>query len=279
MIKKILISLFAVALMCNTATAKSPDEVKIISYNIRTLARDGNNSWKFRKHATMNMLKSHKPDAFGLQEAMMAHLEYIDSVCPEYARVGVGRDDGKSAGEIMAIYYNTERYELLKSGTFWLSETPEKVSRGWDAMCFRTATWVQLRDKKSRRKFYYVNTHLDHKGETAQRESVKLIIDKINEIAGKKAPVILTGDFNIKPENDAFKPLNEVMYSARDKAPITDKKGTFNHFGKITVLPIIDYIFYGGKKINCKEYRTLDGDYGAPFISDHYPIEAIFTIK
>ena len=276
---KALLSLFAVLMICSAAVAKSPIVTKIISYNIRTLARDGNNSWQYRKHATKNMLDKHKPDAFGLQEAKMAHLQYIDSACPQYARVGVGRDDGKTGGEIMAIYYNKERYDLIKSGTFWLSETPEKVSRGWDAACYRTTTWVQLRDKESRQKFFYFNTHLDHKGAEAQANSIKLILEQIKKIAGKKAPVILTGDFNITPESSKFTPLNEQMKSARTTAPITDHKGTYNAYGKIEKAPIIDFIFYRGKNVNCLKFHTLDGDYGAPYISDHYPIEATFYIK
>ena len=277
--KKLIIMFFVALFFCDAVVAKSPIELKIISYNIRTLARDGKNSWKYRRHATEKMLAEEAPDAFGLQEAMVAHLQYIDSVCPKYARVGVGRDDGKMGGEIMAIYYNTERFDLLDSGTFWLSETPLQVSRGWDAVCFRTTTWVKLRDRNSGRKFYYFNTHFDHKGRVAQTESVKLIVEKIKSIAGKKATVILTGDFNIEPGNDIFVPLNEFMESARLTAPVTDSKGSFNQFGAMKRKCILDYIFYRGKKVECVKFRTLDGDYGAPFISDHYPIEAVFNVK
>lgn len=276
---KKIISIFAAIIVCCAAIAKSPIEVKIISYNIRTLARDGSNSWQFRKHATGNMLQKHKPDAFGLQEATVTHLQYIDSVCPDYARVGVGRDDGKMGGEIMAVYYNKKRFDLLDSGTFWLSETPDKVSRGWDAACFRTATWVELKEKESGKKFYYFNTHFDHKGRVAQTESVKLIAEKIKEIAGRRATVVLSGDFNVEPGDSIFLPLEKFALSTRTTALISDDKGTFNQFGKMKRKCILDHIFYRGKKVKCREYRTLDGNYGAPFISDHYPIEAVFEIK
>jgi len=277
--KKIVFLFFIALSMCGSVVAKSPIDVKIISYNIRTLARDGENSWQFRKHATKNMIEKHRPDAFGLQEAMIPHLQYIDSVCPQYARVGVGRDDGKNGGEFMAIYYNKERFDLLDSGTFWLSETPEKVSRGWDAACNRVATWVKLRDKVTKVKFYYFNTHFDHRGRTARVESSKLIVDKIREIAGKKAAVILTGDFNIESEDEALKPLYDNMNAARKMAPVTDNKGTYNAFGEVKRLPIIDHIFYCGRRVVCNEFRTLDGYYGAKYISDHYPIEAVYTLR
>ena len=277
--KKSLFFLFVLFAVCGVAAAKSPLELKIISYNIRTLARDGENSWQFRKHATKNMIELHKPDAFGLQEAMLPHMQYIDSVCPQYARVGVGRSDGKEGGEFVAIYYNKERFDLLDSGTFWLSETPDQVSRGWDAALPRITTWVKLRDKATKRKFFYFNTHFDHKGTTARVESSKLIVEKIREIAGKKAAVVLTGDFNIESENEALQPLYDNMSAARRCAPITDNKGTYNGWGLVKRYPVIDHIFYGGRKVKCNAFRTLDGDYGAKFISDHFPLEAIFTIR
>lgn len=275
--KRIFTVLSLVLFVCGVMVAKSPIEIKMISYNIRLLANDGENSWENRKHATKNMLDTHKPDIFGLQEAMVAQLEYIDNVCPQYTRVGVGRDDGKMAGEIMAIYYNTERFDLIASGTFWLSETPHEVTKGWDAACFRTVTWVRLRDKETNKKFFYFNTHLDHIGRVAQTESIKLIIKKIREIAGERATVILGGDFNVLPENEIFGPLNEFMYAARTTAPITEGKGTFNNFGKLKESIVIDHVFYRGRRVECQEYHVLDGDYGAPFISDHYPLEVTLS--
>lgn len=277
--KKSLFFLFVLLTVCGVAAAKSPLELKIISYNIRTLARDGENSWQFRKHATKNMIELHKPDAFGLQEAMLPHMQYIDSVCPQYARVGVGRSDGKEGGEFVTIYYNKERFDLLDSGTFWLSETPDQVSRGWDAALPRITTWVKLRDKATKRKFFYFNTHFDHRGKTARVESSKLIVEKIREIAGKKATVVLTGDFNIESENEALQPLYDNMSAARRCAPITDNKGTYNGWGLLKRNTVIDHIFYDGRKVKCNAFRTLDGDYGAKFISDHFPLEAIFTIR
>ena len=275
--KKVLTLLSLMLFACNVAVAKSPIEIKVISYNIRTIARDGDNNWENRRHATRNMLNSHTPDLFGLQEATMVHLKYIDKFFPQYSRVGVGRDDGKSGGEVMAIYYKKERFDLLESGTFWLSETPDKVSRGWDAACNRTVTWVKVRDKETRKKFYYFNTHLDHRGRVAQAESIKLVLEKIKEIAGGRATVILGGDFNMLPENVALAPLGECMHDARTTAAEADAKGTFNNYGRLKENLLIDHLFFRGRRAKCHEYRVLDGDYGAPFISDHYPVEIVLT--
>lgn len=275
--KKILTTLFLALMACGMVVAKSPAQIKVISYNIRTIARDGDNNWENRQHATRNMLNKHNPDLFGLQEAMTPHLKYLDKFFPQYSRVGVGRDDGEMAGEVMAIYYNTERFDLLDSGTFWLSETPKDVTRGWDAACNRTVTWVKLRDMKSSKSFYYFNTHLDHKGRVAQTESIKLIVEKIQEIAGIRATVILGGDFNVVPEDEIFAPLNDFMHAARSTAEVSEEKGTFNGFSQRKLRSVIDHVFYRGRRVKCCEYHVLDGDYGAPYISDHYPVEVILT--
>ena len=143
--------------------------LKLISYNMRNSGGgDGPNDWEHRRHATRQMIRQEAPDVFGVQEALADQLQYLDEECPQYARVGVGRDDGDKAGETMAIYYLRDRFDLLDSGTLWLSETPDRPSRGWDGACNRTMTWAELRDRTSGKTFFYFNTHLDHKGKTAR---------------------------------------------------------------------------------------------------------------
>lgn len=276
--KKKILSLLLLALMACEVAVAHPIEIKVITYNIRTTSRDGDNSWKHRRHATRNMLNRHNPDLLGLQEAMKPHLKYLDKFFPQYSRVGAGRDNGRRAGEMTAIYYNTERLDLLDSGTFWLSETPDRVSKGWDAACNRTVTWVKVRDKESGKELYYFNTHLDHRGRVAQRESVKLIVEKILEIAGPGATVVLGGDFNAVPEDEIFAPLDEHMLTARSTAGVTEEKGTFNGFSERKRGNVIDHVFYRGQGVTCSEYHVLDGDYGAPYISDHYPVEIVLSI-
>ena len=231
--KKIaLLLLLAASFSMPAFAADGAEPIKLISYNLRTShGKDGDNVWMKRRHATPEMIRREAPDVFGVQEGLIDQLHYIDAECPQYARVGVGRDDGAEKGEFMAVYYLRDRFELLDSGTFWLSETPDKVSRGWDGACNRTVTWVELKDRKSGKEFFYFNTHLDHKGKAAREEGVKLLIEKIHEIAGKKAPAIVGGDFNTPVDSPIFKPLTKYMVSARAKAATTDHKGTFNGFG------------------------------------------------
>jgi endonuclease/exonuclease/phosphatase family metal-dependent hydrolase len=179
-------------------------------------------------------------------------------------------EDGKKKGETMAIFYNTRKVRLLDWGTYWLSETPDKPSRGWDADCKRTATWTLMEMKDSGRKFFYVNTHLDHRGDIAQQKGLELIVERIAAMNPEGLPMILTGDFNVKPEDPVLGGLNAKMLDARKTALKTDSRATFNAWGKSA--SIIDYIYYSGFT-ECAEYETIVRQYkGVLYISDHYPI-------
>ena len=156
-------------------------------------------------------------------------------------------------------------------------QTPDRVSRGWDGACNRTMTWVHLREKATGKEFYYFNTHLDHKGEAARREGVKLVVRKVLEIAGRKAGVVVGGDLNSTIDDRIFDPLRKFMTPAREKAPVTDRKGTYNGWGQAPNSMVIDHLFV--RNMRCLSYRTLDGDYGVPYISDHYPIEIVVRLK
>ena len=250
-------------------------DLKVISYNIRMgAAKDGTNSWEFRYPATALMIEDQKPDVFGLQEAFSYQVRFIAENFKDYDNVGVGRDNGKDKGEFMSIFWNKKTVKMVKWGTFWLSETPEKPSMGWDAACKRTATWALMKDKRTGKMFYFVNTHLDHKGKEAQRKGLELIVSRIDEINPKGFPMVLTGDFNIKPDNTALKGLEERMQSARKIAPKTDNNATFNNWGKAKADMVIDYIYVSGFSA-CPEYHTINEKYGDwKYISDHYPIYA-----
>ena len=256
-----------------TAEEKEGTEgLKVMSYNIRLgSADDKTNSWALRYTATEEMLKDQAPDVFGVQEALVYQVAFIEDICG-YESVGVGRENGKKEGEHMSIFWNKKTVKMLKWGTFWLSETPEKPSKGWDAECFRTATWALMKDKKTGKKFYFVNTHLDHKGTEAQKNGLKLIVDRIAEINPDGLPMVLTGDFNIEPKNPALKDLDARMQSARKIAVKTDDHATYNGWGKSSTM--IDYIYVSGFS-SCPEYQTVTKRYeDRKFISDHYPIFA-----
>ena len=259
------------------AAQKNESEgLKVMSYNIRYgSAEDGTNSWKYRWPATVEMLNEVKPDVFGVQEALDFQVEFVSEMVRDYKGYGVGREDGKHDGEHMAIFWNKKTVKMMKSGTFWLSETPEKPSMGWDAACYRTATWALMKDKKTGKKFYFVNTHLDHEGEEAQKNGLKLIVDRIASINPEGYPMVLTGDFNIIPDNPGLVDLDKIMTSTRKIAKKTDSKGTFNGWRKDRQGPVIDYIYVSGFS-EVSEYETITKEFAKkPFISDHYPIMSV----
>lgn len=276
--KKLFLILAAAAILIPAANSckKGSNELKVISSNIRLgVANDGENSWDNRKSAFPAMLADQCPDIFGVQEAYDFQLAYLNEQCPQYTCVGVGRDDGVNKGEHMSIFYNNERFNLEKWGTYWLSETPDVPSLGWDAACYRTATWGLLAEKKTGRKFYFVNTHLDHVGIDARKNGLALIVERIGAMNPENYPMVLTGDFNVTPDNPGLVDLDKIMKSARIYAKDSDEKGSFNGWGKTT--KVIDYIYYAGFP-ECKSFKVIDQSYdNKPYISDHYPI--IATLK
>lgn len=272
---KRLFHLFAlIAIICMAAgCCQKKETLKVISYNIRLgVANDGDNSWDIRKPATIEMLETLQPDIFGVQEAYNYQLSYITDNCPQYSCFGVGRDDGSDEGEHMSIFYDNTRYECLDWGNYWLSETPEVPSFGWDAACRRTATWALLKNRKSGREFFFVNTHLDHIGVQARINGLALVVDKIAAMNPDGNPMILTGDFNVEPDDTCLVDLNTRMSSARATAEVSDTKPSFNGWGESE--ETIDYIYYSGFS-RCKTFRVVDEKFaGKPYISDHYPVVA-----
>ena len=296
---KKLLSFFIVAasltgLLVSSVSCSGNDDftLKVISYNIRYgAADDGDNSWEFRKPASIAMLQEQDPEVFGLQEALGRQVRYLSENLPKYRNVGVGRDDGIAKGERMTIFYDTTRVTLLDWGTYWLSETPDVPSFGWGAACRRTATWTKFMHLASGKEFFYVNTHLDHVSGEARKNGLALVVNEIAKMNPKKTPMILTGDFNIPPSSENLTELNKVMTSAREGAIESDGKGSFNGFGKygnsdsaptwdgpVENSPmLIDYIYYSGFP-KCLKFQVLDKEYeGIPYISDHYPVMAIFS--
>ena len=272
--KKIILSLVCLVMVAGVACTRT-SEIKVMSYNIRlssgTMAADSIYHWEHRKQASLNLMHEERPTVFGLQEACPDQMDYMVENLPEYGYIGVGRDDGKRKGEHMSIFYLKDEVELIDGGTFWLSETPDEVTKGWDAACFRTCTWAILKKKDTGKKFVYLNTHLDHKGKVAREESIKLIVERAEKLTGGKLPVFITADFNSRTSEAIFKPMQAVMLDAREKAITTDERGTLNCWGTTPPGVVIDHIFFRGAE--AQKFEVLrDKDYGAPYVSDHYPV-------
>lgn len=192
-----------------------------------------------------------------------------------YQCVGVGREDGVKKGEHMSVFFDTTRIQLLDWGTYWLSETPDEPSLGWDAACRRTATWTLLKDLSDKKEFFFVNTHLDHVGENARRNGLALIVERIGQMNPDGFPMILTGDFNVYPDDPCLTDLRAIMQDAWETAPEVDEGPTWHDWGKVSGTRHIDYIFYSGFE-KCTSLTRLTKEYdNMPFVSDHYPVIAV----
>ena len=254
------------------------DELKVLSFNIRYNGWgdiDGENRWANRRDAVVRMIREEQPAAMGLQEALIDQLQYLDSCLPQYRRIGVGRDDGREGGEFMAVYYDTARLELTGSDTWWLSDSAEVPSYGWDAACRRTVTRVAFRDRRSGRCFDYFNTHLDHVGQTARAESARMVAALVDGHCFDK-PAIVGGDMNSTIDDTIFRSLYATgLQDARTLTDSTSHAITYNAFGQ-NEGAVIDHFLVRDVKV--LRFRTLDGDYGVPYISDHSPIEVTISI-
>ena len=246
----------------------------LITYNIRmNTPDDGVNAWPLRKDKVAGLLKFHQADIFNVQEALPLQMDDLTSSFPDFDHVGVGRDDGKRAGEHMAIFFRKERFDKLSDGMFWLSQTPTKPGLGWDALCNRTVTWIKLKDKITKKTFYVFDTHFDHKGKTAREESAKLILKSIKEINKENLPLILTGDFNLTKNSLPIQSILKELNDANDKSQSLPygPEGTSGGF-EVKVMPNkIDFIFINSK-INVIRHGVLSDSFGLYYPSDHLPV-------
>lgn len=251
-------------------------EMNVASYNIRLkTTADVGNLWDDRKDALTNLIKYHEFEIFGVQEAFIEQLQDMETRLPNFSYIGVGRDDGAQKGEHSAIFYNNKRFTAIKSGTFWLSATDtEKPNKGWDAALPRVCTWGVFKDKKSGKQFIFMNTHFDHIGKEARRESAKLIMAKARELA-KGLPLILTGDFNVDENDEAYFTLAKsgFVQDVYTLSPIVyAPNSSFNGWGKsLKTAERIDHIFIT-KPFKVLKYGILTDTYMSKFPSDHFPV-------
>lgn len=257
------------------AQRKPADYLNIMSYNIRyNNTTDGEDAWPNRKDNVKALVKFHDADILCVQEALALQAdELLENT--NYEMVGVGRTDGKREGEFSAIYFDKTRFVKKDGGTFWLSDTPEKPSKGWDAAIVRICTWVRLYDKWNKKEFMVFNTHYDHVGVQARIESAKLIKKKIQEIA-PKLPVVLTGDLNVTPETEAIATIKTFLSDTKEISiePAYGPDGTFNSFKwNAPLKDKIDYIFVN-KGFKVQKFGVLSDSKNRRYPSDHLPIMA-----
>ena len=257
-----------------------------MSFNIRlNVASDSGNAWPHRVDAVERIMQD--ADVVGVQEALPGMIETLDARLAGWARIGVGRDaDG--GGEYSALYYRTERLELVDNDTFWLSETPDVPgSKSWDAAITRIVTWGRFRDRRTRDTLTILNTHFDHVGQVAREQSAQLIVDRFDDLAGD-SPVVLMGDFNVTPDNPVYSVLTEGtgLADARlaSATPPTGAEATWNGFGRDVLVRRIDFVFVRGLAV--EQFATRDETIGEVlgtdnprYPSDHFAVMATVSVR
>lgn len=258
------------------SSAISAQNLKLMTYNIRLdVASDGENAWSNRKEYWASQMNFYEPDIFGIQEALPNQVTDITALLPKYNYVGIGRD-GIGKGESSNIFYKKDRFKVVQQNTFWLSETPDKISKGWDAALNRVCTYALFKDNQAKKTFWVFNTHLDHIGELARTNSIQLILSKINELNTKNYPVFLMGDFNSEPKEERIVNLRKQM---SDSSEVSEENpfgptGTFNAFKhNEAVTKRIDYIFLSkDHPYKVKKYAVLSDSKDLKYPSDHFPV-------
>ncbi|MFC1537974.1 endonuclease/exonuclease/phosphatase family protein [Candidatus Latescibacterota bacterium] len=285
----IVIILSATVYGCDEMGSANDISLRVMTFNIRyNTPNDGENAWPNRKDMAAGMILFHNADIVGIQEALREQVDDLAEHLPGYGWIGIGRDDGVNAGEFMAVFYRRDRLELLDESTFWLSETPEKPGIGWDAVCNRVVTWGRFRDFKTGKIFYHFNTHFDHRGEIARRESSKQLLANVSEIAGPQ-PLVVTGDFNANPGSEPIVIITGSIPGISEKKLVDSKtvsmlghhgpSGTWTGFksaGSPGDEPI-DYIFIKNG-VRVLLHGTLSDSFDGRFPSDHMPVLAEIVI-
>ena len=250
---------------------------RIMSLNVLCWG-EGENSIENRIPRVIEIIKKYAPSSFGVQEA---HKQWIDALAaglPGYDYAGVGRDDGKEKGEYAAVFYLRDKFTASDYGNFWISETPDVPSKGWDSACTRIATYVKLTDRETGKEYVHFNTHLDHIGVVAQINGAKMIMEKAASFGG--VPVVATGDFNVLQGSDCYNTMISAnLADARTLAPDSDDCFTFHWFRPEEYHDIIDFIFVDRDTVRPVKFKVINEKVDGKFYSDHYAIYADIEIN
>ena len=288
-----LLGIFSSIIMLFLLACDNPEvRLNVMTFNVRyDNPNDGANRWELRVPLIEKYLKEVMPDIVGMQEVRHNQVLDLMKIMPGYSYVGSGRDDGKQGGEYTPVFYREDIFNLLENSQFWLSETPEVPgSKSWDAAITRIVTWAKLEHKETGKEFYFFNTHFDHIGIEARKMSPGLIAQKIDSIAGN-SPVILTGDFNIrKNDNNRGSGLyDNLIETLKNNASLTNTleitETRAENAGSTStgfrpgwqvgeVGDAIDYIFVNDH-FRVESYKVDRVMQDSLFISDHWPVVSV----
>lgn len=264
------------------SSAGSEYLTRLMTFNIRyATINDGENQWEKRKTAVSELIRFYQPEIFGIQEGLNHQLSYLDEQLTNYAFAGVGRDDGQQKGEYSALFYDSTSFTLIKQNTIWLNEGLVPFEKGWDAAFPRICTYALFKHQQSGQKLWVFNTHLDHLGESAQRESARLLLQIIDSLNAENNPAVLMGDFNSVPESGHMTLLTRTFEDSRLSTQKTayGPEGTYNAFDPSRVLSErIDYVLVKNLTV-LSQIHIDDRRSDQFFISDHLPVMATVLIS
>lgn len=250
---------------------------RVMSFNILCGGK-GLRTWRKRVSRVVKIIKEVNADSFGVQEAHYEWMKKFKRYLPEYDYVGVGREDGKKKGEFAAVFYKKDKFTASDSGNFWISETPEKPSKGWDSACTRVATYVKLTEKESGKSYIHFNTHLDHVGRIAQINGAKMIQEKAADFGG--LPVICTGDFNVFQDSECYNTMvSGNMKDSRKLAADSDECYTFHGFRPDEIHERIDFIFVDEATVKPVTFKVVNKLINGDYYSDHNAVYSDFELK
>jgi endonuclease/exonuclease/phosphatase family metal-dependent hydrolase len=271
-------------LLSVAASAREPPSLRLMTYNIRLdLASDGADAWPHRRDWVAAQVTWLHPDIFGMQEVLPGQKADVIAALPQYRLIGGGRDDGKEKGEASPIGFDTRRFDLVDSGLFWLSPTPEVPSKGWDAALNRIAMWARLKLRGTRQVILAVNTHWDHVGVVARKQSAAQITQWIAAHTGPCEQVLLFGDFNSDIDSEQMQAITHGSLALRDAraASQTAPFGPANSFNDFQLAPaeskIIDH-FLVGPRVTVDRYLILSQLIDGRWPSDHFPVLVDVTL-
>ena len=258
--------------------ATKTQAVTIMSYNV-WIGGTGEKSPENRADEIVSNIRKYDPDSFGLQEADEGWMERLPEILTDYAYVGIGRNSNNGGGEASPVFYKKDKYDLVDSGTFWLSKNPEKASRSWDAMFKRVCTYAILKDKTTGFTYAHFNAHFDHMGVIARMESVAVVAEKVKEIA-PNLPVVFSGDFNDEEGGDAYNRVLESGFKdTKYSAAESDSGTTFHGYSELVEKENpIDYIFVNGFVSSVESYKIDDEKINGIYSSDHHPVISEMTL-
>lgn len=255
------------------------NEIKVMSYNIRCHAPDdlGKKSWFYRANLVVDTIEKEQPGIIGFQEVNSWQYNYLCDSMPVYDSIITYRDNIPVYSEGCPVFFRTDLYSLVKKGSFWLSETPDEMSKDWGAACYRICSYAILKDNATEKEFVIFNTHLDHVSDEARINGIKVVLDKIKDFGG--LPAMLIGDLNAEESSDTYKSATEYFFDAKYQTENTMKSCTYQNWGKSLDRECIDYIMVSKTGLKVHSYKVITDTYDGVYTSDHFPLVATLSFE